>query len=64
MFKELGEFIDNIGDTIVDALSPQINGLIYRSKHDTTLLDDAEEVDDEDLPKEVKNIFNKYKEQD
>lgn len=64
MFKGLGEFVDSIGDKIVDALSPQINGLIVRHNHDATFLDDSEEVDEKDLPEEVKEILNKYKEQD
>ena len=59
MFKELGEYIDNIGDKIVDALSPQINGLIVRHDHDATFLDDAKEVNVEDLPEEVKELINK-----
>lgn len=63
MFKELGEFVDNIGDKIVDALDPQINGLIVRSNHNASILDDAKEVDDEDIPEELKEILNKYKEQ-
>lgn len=63
MFKELGEFVDNIGDKIVDALCPQINGLIVRSNHNASILDDAKDVDDEDIPEELKEIHNKYKEQ-
>lgn len=63
MFKELGEFVDNIGDKIVDALGPQINGLIVRSNHNASILDDAKEVDDEDIPEELKEILNRYKEQ-
>lgn len=59
MFKELGEFIDNIGDKIVDTLSPQINGLIVRHNHDATFLDDVKEVNVEDLPEEVKELINK-----
>ena len=59
MFKELGEFVDNIGDKIVDALGPQINGLIVRHDHDATFLDDAKEVNVEDLPEEVKELINK-----
>ena len=59
MFKELGEFIDNIGDKIVDTLSPQINGLIVRHDNDATFLDDAKEVNVEDLPEEVKELINK-----
>lgn len=58
MFKELGEFIDNIGDKIVDTLSPQINGFVSND-HDATFLDDAKEVNVEDLPEEVKELINK-----
>ena len=58
MFKELGEFIDNIGDKIVDTLSPQINGFV-RHDHDATFLDDAKQVNVEDLPEEVKELINK-----
>lgn len=62
MFKELGEFIDKVGDKVVDALSPQINGLIVRNNIDVSLDDDAKEVDYEDLPEEVKEFINKNNE--
>lgn len=58
MFKELGEFIDKVGDKVIDTLSPQINGLIVRNNLDASL-DDAKEVDYEDLPEEVKELINK-----